>query len=213
VDRILGGARSLALACTYPRDIDRLRTLHAAATAADRTLVLSSRSAHLLTQVAALFPKGSVPLPGTTPGISVYARKKKRVFRWEEPYLADALTAEELRDRGKRYLFAIDLLHFPELIDIRPPRGSPFVHSMSEPFSEDDVDDRVLHNWLDHFGLSFHQLHASGHASERQLFEIARAVAPRTLFPVHTERPEAFKAAGPPVRSPDLATPYPIGGD
>jgi len=32
---------------------------------------------------------------------------------------------------------------------------------MSEPFSEEDVEDEVMHNWLNPFGILFHQLHAS----------------------------------------------------
>ncbi|MCI4339052.1 MAG: MBL fold metallo-hydrolase [Thermoplasmata archaeon] len=208
VDRVLGEGPSLALACTYPRDVDRLRTLYDAARAAERELVVSARTAHLLAEVAPMFPSGSVPVVGRSPGLSVYARKKRRNFRWEAPYLSEAIGADVLRSRGDRYLLALDLMHFPELIDLRPPRGSPFIHSMSEPFSEDDVDDRVLHNWLDHFGLAFHQMHASGHASGPELLEIVREVSPTFVYPIHTEHPEAFEAAGTPVRSPALGTPY-----
>jgi ribonuclease J len=210
VDRILARTADLALACTYPRDVDRLATLYAAARMAERTLVVSARTAHLLAEVAPLFPAGVVPVPGRSPELAVYARKKKRVFRWEEPFLDGALDASDVRTEGRRYLLALDLLHFPELIDLRPPRGVPFVHSMSEPFTEDDVDDRVLHNWLEHFGLVFHQMHASGHASGAELFEVIRATAPGTVYPVHTEHPEAFAAAGPRSCAPELRRPYAI---
>jgi ribonuclease J len=212
VDRVLEGSTSLALACTYPRDVDRLRTLYDAARTAGRELVISARTAHLLAEIAPLFPAGTMPAVGSSPGLSVYQRKKRRYFRWEEPYLAEALGSEALRGHGSRYLLALDLMHFPELIDLRPPRGSPFVHSMSEPFSEDDVDDQVLHNWLDHFGLEFHQMHASGHASGPELLEIVREIAPKVVFPIHTEHPEAFEKAGPRVRLPELANAYELGG-
>jgi ribonuclease J len=208
VDRVLEHRSELALACTYPRDIDRLRTLHAAAREADRDLVVSTRTAHLLSQVAARFGTGEIPVPGKTPGLRVYARKKRVSYLWERPYLDDALSAEEVRRQGRQYLLALDLAHFTELIDLRPPRGSPFIHSMSEPFSEDDVDDRVMHNWLDHFGLEFHQMHASGHASGAELLEIVRATGARTVYPIHTEHPEAFEKAGPSVRPPELGRTY-----
>ena len=212
VDRVLEASRSLALACTYPRDVDRLRTLYDAARAADRDLVVSARTAHLFAEIAPLQPPGSVPVVGKVPGLAVYARKKRRVYRWEDPYLEGALDADTLRAQGARYLLALDLMHFPELIDLRPPKGSPFVHSMSEPFSEDDVDDRVLHNWLDHFGLAFHQMHASGHASFSELLTVVHGLAPRAVYPIHTQHPEAFEKAGPWVRSPELDRPYPVGG-
>jgi ribonuclease J len=211
-DRVLAGEKELALACTYPRDVDRLTTLHRAAVAADRELVVSVRAAHLLAEVAPRMPPGVVPVPGRTPGLRVYARRKLRTFVWERPYLDGALTAEELHQRGRQYLLALDLAHFAELIDLRPARGSPFLHSMSEPFSEDDVNDQVMHNWLDHFGLVFHQMHASGHASGPELLELVRAAKAKTVFPIHTEHPEAFEPMGPGVRPPELGVAYPIGG-
>jgi ribonuclease J len=211
VDKVLTGHEELALACTYPRDIDRLTTLHASAVAAGRDLVVSVRTAHLLASVAPRFPVGTVPVPGRTGNLAVYARRKRVPYLWERPFLETALTAEQVRSRGRQYLLALDFAHFAELIDLRPAKGSPFIHSMSEPFSEDDVSDRVLHNWLDHFGLEFHQMHASGHASGPELLELIRRTGARTVYPIHTQHPEAFEAAGPTVRSPELGEVYPIG--
>ncbi len=211
VDGVLADCRSIALACTYPRDVDRLRTLYAAAREAGRTLLVSPRTAYLLGAVAPRFPAGEVPVPGRDAGIAVYARKKRRLFRWEAPLVEGALSAAEVRRRGREFLLALDLAHFPEMIDLRPPEGSPFVHSMSEPFSEDDVDDRVMHNWLDHFGLAFHQMHASGHASGAELRAIVRELGAHRVYPIHTEHPEAFE--GPDARAvlPELNRSYPVG--
>jgi ribonuclease J len=210
VDRLLERHEGLALACTYPRDVDRLMTLHAAAHAAGRELVVSARTAHLLASVASRWAGPGLPVPGTSEGIVVYQRKKKRFYEWEKPYLDAALSAEDVRSSRKGYLLALDLMHFTELIDLRPPSGTPFIHSMSEPFSEDDVDDHVMHNWLDHFGLSFHQMHASGHASEGELFEIIRSVDAKTVYPIHTEHADAFRKVGASVRPPELGVPYRI---
>jgi ribonuclease J len=212
VDRLLAHRPALALACTYPRDIDRLSSLYTAARAVDRTLVVSARTAHLLSSIAPLVPGGAVPVPGVSGGLRVYGRKKKRTFLWERPLLEGALSSEEVRAGDGRYLLALDLLHFPELIDLRPPKGSPFIHSMSEPFSEDDVDDRVMHNWLDHFGLAFHQMHASGHASASELYDIVRSVRADTVYPIHTEHPDAFRSEVPGVRLPELGVKYPVAG-
>ena len=211
VDGLLARRRSLVLACTYPRDIDRLVTLYGAARRADRSLVISPRTAHLLATIGPRFGRDGFPLPGAAEGLVVYERKKKRNFNWEKPFLDEAISADEVRREGSRYLLALDLLHFPELIDLRPPAGAPFIHSMSEPFTEDDVDDKVMHNWLDHFHLSFHQFHASGHASASELYELVRAVRAERVYPIHTEHPEAFEAEVPGVHPPELGVPYPIG--
>jgi ribonuclease J len=212
VDRVLEEERELAFACTYPRDLDRLATLYAAARVADRELVVSVRTAHLLHEIAPRFPTGTLPVPGTSAGVRVYARKKLTTQLWERPYLDGALSASDVRANGSRYLLSLELSHFAELIDLRPPKGSPFIHSMSEPYSEDDVDAHVMHNWLTHFGLTFHQMHASGHASGPELLEIVRASGAAAVYPIHTIHPEALEAAGPSVRLPELGATYPLRG-
>jgi ribonuclease J len=64
---------------------------------------------------------------------------------------------------------------------------------MSEPFSEEDIEADITQNWLEHFGLKFHQIHASGHCPSCDLKNIIDVVRPKQLFPVHTEEPEYFK--------------------
>jgi ribonuclease J len=208
VDHLLEATSSLALVCTYPRDVDRLITLYEAARKAERELVVSLKTAYLLSTIAEFSPSPSLPIPGKSSDVRVYGRTKRRFYNWEKPFLPEAISAEEVRTHGSKYLLSLDLMHFAELIDIRPPAGSPFIHSMSEPFSEDDINDRVLHNWLAHFDLPFHQLHASGHCSGPELSQIARALRPKTLFPVHTEHPDAFLDLGSFVRLPVKGTSY-----
>jgi hypothetical protein len=74
-----------------------------------------------------------------------------------------------------------------------PEPGSQFIHSMSEPFSEEDIEDQVMHNWINHFKMHFHQLHASGHLNKNQLVGLINYVEPKRVFPVHTENQQLFK--------------------
>jgi ribonuclease J len=64
---------------------------------------------------------------------------------------------------------------------------------MSEPFSEEDIEDHVTQKWIDHFKMHFHQLHASGHMNRKQLEELISYIQPKKVFPVHTENQELFK--------------------
>jgi len=80
------------------------------------------------------------------------------------------------------------------------------VHSMSEPFEEDptsQVADDVLKNWLAHFGMNWHQLHASGHASKSEIMDIIEGINPKTVFPVHTLNAEIFKESNDHVKIPE----------
>ena len=103
------------------------------------------------------------------------------------------MTCEELRRFPKRYLVNLDFYNFTELVDIRPEPGSHFIYSMSEPFTDEDLEEKVLHNWLEHFGLKYHQLHASGHMSRGDLKAALEAIRPSMVFPVHTEGANRFK--------------------
>jgi len=211
VDAVLARSKELAVASSYPRDLDRLTTLFEAAQESGRELVVSMKTAHLLETLAGTpdGPKG-LPVPGTTPGIQVYARPKKRYYKWESALLDRAVDAAWVQRRGGGALLSLDLMNFQELIDLRPPSGSPYIHSMSEPFSEDDLDAAVLQNWLDHFGLRYHQIHASGHCSMTELHEVIRSIGPKRVFPIHTEHPEAFVGPGPTVVAPELGQVYPL---
>jgi mRNA degradation ribonuclease J1/J2 len=68
---------------------------------------------------------------------------------------------------------------------------------MSEPFSEEDLEDDALHNWIDHFGMKFYQLHASGHLSGKQVASLIHTIKPKKVFPIHTENQHLFKRFAP----------------
>jgi mRNA degradation ribonuclease J1/J2 len=79
---------------------------------------------------------------------------------------------------------------------------------LSEPFSEEDIEDEVMHNWFNHFQMNFHQLHASGHMNRVQLEERIRKVKPKKVFPIHTENPHLFRKKGPNVQEIDRGKSY-----
>ena len=97
-----------------------------------------------------------------------------------------------VHEHQSEIIMDLDFYQFAELIDIKPNSGSHFIHSMSEPYSEEDIEETVMHNWLDHFKIKFHQLHASGHLNRRQLTNLLNYIQPKRIFPIHTENPKLF---------------------
>ncbi len=199
-----------------PRDMDRLHTFSFAAESCGRRMVVSTRTAHLLHR---LVEDEHLDLPDPTGDdlVAVYFRRKrsggydeKDYYLWEREFLDAMVTSKDLRRRPRDYIVSLGFNAFTELIDIQPQPGSPFIYSMSEPFGEDDLEERVMHNWLDHFGLAYHQLHASGHMSRKELREAIGRVKPGKLFPVHTENPQLFSDFHGNVVSPILGETYTI---
>ena len=113
-------------------------------------------------------------------------------YHWERPYLERKVTAEEIRRRPGEYLVCLELHHFPELIDIKP-RGGHYIYSMSEHMEEEALEEELMRNWLSHFSLRLHQLHASGHMGRRELLEAVELINPRRVYPIHTEHPELYR--------------------
>lgn len=199
------------------RDVDRWRTFYDAAVDCGRVLVIHPKTALLLERLQE-DEHLSMPDPLTDDWIRVYYKRKKSgtyaekdYYVWERKYLDRLVTAEELRRFPKRYLVNLDFYSFSELIDIRPEAGSHFIYSMSEPFTDEDLEEKVLQNWLSHFGLKYHQLHASGHMSRADLRDALEIVNPGKVFPVHTEGAERFKEIYGKVVPPVKGKTYKVG--
>lgn len=185
----------LVIATFYPRDVDRIRTFLEVAKAAGRKYVLQSKTAHLLISLTD-DPGIKVPDVLRDSDILVYDRQMDRAFPWESGLFAQVgdrvVTSDYVRDHQAELLLQLDFWVLPELIDIQPKPGSPFIHSKSEPIEEDDEVEAVLRNWVRQFKLRRHQFHASGHLSEAEVGAMIQEIRPRAVIPVHTEHPERF---------------------
>jgi ribonuclease J len=182
------------------RDIDRFKSFYEVAKNNGRKMVITPKTAYLLTK---LLGDEHLPVPDPLKDecIAVYFKKKKSgtydekdYFVWERKFLDKKVDFKYVRKNQRKLIMDLDFFQFAELIDIKPEPGSEFIHSMSEPFSEEDIEDQVMHNWLDHFKLHFHQVHASGHMSKDELVEMVKEINPKKTFPVHTENQLLFKS-------------------
>jgi ribonuclease J len=197
--KIVGSTDKIVFAMRYSRDIDRFNSFYKVAKKNNRKLVITPKTAHLLTKL--LNDKHlALPDPLKDDDILVYYKRKKSAsfdekdyYPWERKFMDRMVTHEYVHKNQNKLLMDLDFYQFAELIDIKPKPGSHFIHSMSEPFSEEDIEDQVMHNWIDHFKMHFHQLHASGHMNKEQLVDMVNYVQPKRAFPVHTENQQLFK--------------------
>jgi hypothetical protein len=86
---------------------------------------------------------------------------------------------KEISENPSRYLFGFGFYAFTALIDMKPPPGALlYIHSASEPYNEEQILSKErVDNWLDKFGMERHQIHYSGHAKGKNLFEIVKTIA------------------------------------
>jgi ribonuclease J len=198
-NEIISETKKIVFATHYGRDTDRFRTFYNVAKNNDRKIVVSPKTANLVSRLVQ-DKHLHLPDPMKDKNILVYYKRKKTggflerdYYVWEREFMEKMVNYEFVREHQSEIVMDLDFYQFAELIDIRPDPGSHFIHSMSEPYSEEDIEDVVMHNWLDHFEIKFHQLHASGHLNRRQLTDLIDYIKPKKIFPVHTENPQLFR--------------------
>jgi ribonuclease J len=194
ITRIVQQTQRLVISNFSYVDIDRFRTFHEIAKTTGRKLAITMRQAHLLSKLAE--DRGlTLPNVHSDPHVTVYKRKKKTYYNWEESILntAQVVDAKDIASDQARYIAVFTLADLNELLEIKPGAGSNFILSMSEPFNEEqEIEFDRLRNWLDHFGLPMYQSHCSGHIMPAQLREAIAQVKPKQLAAIHTEHPGLF---------------------
>jgi ribonuclease J len=198
-DKVVAKTSKLVIASFYSRDVDRFRTFYKIAKKNRRELVIPIKLAYLLHKLED-DPRLDIPDIINDETIIFYKKRKKSgeyksadYHKWERPFIGKAKSFNYVRENQSKVIFNIDLVGFTELIDVKPKAGGEFIHSMSEPFSEEDLEPKVLHNWLNHFGLKLHQIHASGHCPSRDLAKVIDTINPKKIVPIHTEHPKLFQ--------------------
>ncbi|MBU1681307.1 MBL fold metallo-hydrolase [Candidatus Micrarchaeota archaeon] len=183
----------IVLAMRYPKDLDRFRTFYNVARESGKYLVISLKTAHML---QSLKEDGiGLPVPFEDETIRVYKREMKIYKDWEKVWLEKCVDHKWIAENQKKVIWELDFFQLTELIDVKPGAGS-CIHSMSEPFEEDpmsQLQDNVMKNWLERFSLEHHQLHASGHASMDEIFEMINEISAKKVIPIHSQYPELFK--------------------
>jgi ribonuclease J len=197
---IVSSTNKIVFIAHYSRDMDRFRSFYNVAKQNGRKIVISPKTACLLSKLID-DERLDLPDPLKDEDILVYYKRKRSgtfddadYFAWEREFMDKMVTYEFVHKNQSKLIMDLDFYQFAELIDIKPEPGSQFIHSMSEPFSEEDVEDEVMHNWIGHFKVHFHQLHASGHLNKEQIVDMVNRICPKRVFPVHTDNQQLFKA-------------------
>jgi ribonuclease J len=206
-DQVVSSTNKIVFFTRYSRDMDRFRSLYEIAKSNDRRMVISTKTAYLLSKLVD-DRRLVLPDPVKDKNILVYFKRKKSgdyeekdYYPWERDFLDKMVTSDFVHKNQSKLLMDLNFYQFAELIDINPSSNSHFIHSLSEPFSEEDIEDVVMHNWLDHFKIQFHQLHASGHMNRQQITSLIDHIKPKKIFPIHTENQHLFKKLAKPVQT------------
>lgn len=194
LQKIGSKVKGLILADFASTDVDRLKSFLFMAAKTKRRLAIDFRHAYMVEKLSA---DRRLKLPSLKDSrLTIYRKAKKRYMPWERRLMDEyeTVAAEDVASRQSEYVLALSFYGFGELLEIKPPPGSCYILSSSEPVGEEaEIDYWRMVNWLEHYGLPQYHIHISGHIMPMQLLEVLETVKPRLVFPIHCERPTLFK--------------------
>lgn len=199
--KIVSNTNRLVLADFNFKDIDRLRTFYDIAKQSGRKLVIKLSDAHFLKH---LEEDQHLDIPKLDDEhIALYLPKRKSGKYDDKDYtekerqflnLNNVWTANEIAQHEANSVCCIGFYSFTSLIDMNLDSGAHYIHSASEPYNEEqEISQERVDSWLEHFGMTRHQSHCSGHATGMDLLEIVKNIAPKSIYPIHTEHPEIYQ--------------------
>ncbi len=199
------------------RDLERYETVIKAAEQAGRTPIFDPRIAYLLARLGRdIYAEGGGVFLERTNSLlyspSDYMNAKhdlgpmdKEEWNTKEKivdttHLTKGTKASDIKKAPDKYFLHIDYYRFKNLLDLDPPKGSIYIRAQCEPFDpEMELSEKRMINWLKHFRINQknsyrpYQIHASGHASGKEILDLIENVKPKNLIPVHTEKPQLFR--------------------
>jgi ribonuclease J len=185
------------------KDVDRFKTFFKIAKELDKKMVISFKHACYLDQYST-DEKLNVPHCCGDENILIF-KPKIGTGTYDDGDYTDGyikcrlhnpnvVKADEL---DKDCMIVLNFWYFNTLVDLKPEKGSLYMHSLSEPFDEEmEFSFKRMMNWLNYFGLNFVQNHCSGHATGLDIKEMVKEINPKVLFPIHTEFPGVFRKFG-----------------
>lgn len=192
--RIFLETEGMTLCFFSPQNVDRLVSLFRAAKRAGRTFVYDLYAASVARATGR--PK-TIPQP-EWPEVRVYLTKRERqkVIELREFQRVDAVKrariyeAELARERS-RLAMLTRLSMAPELERAGCLDGARAIWSQWEGYLVQPSGERTT-EWLAAHWIPLEIVHASGHATVRDLRRLADAFAGSRLVPIHTAHPERF---------------------
>ncbi len=163
----------------YNRNVERLHRLIGSLASVGRTLVLDEVAADY---VAEFYPEDHIFVYGNT----LHSDETQVKNRGFEIVYRDALL-----EHPEKYVLQQDYSDFYELIDLKDVI-SVYLHMDGAPLGAYDPSFAKMHSMLEVLDISYEYLGTGGHAKPYYLRHMADTIAPKTLIPLHSFRPEQF---------------------
>ncbi len=164
----------------YNRNVERIHRMIGAVKECGRTLALEPAQADY---VAAFFPEDEfeVYLPEGGELTAPLLKNRKVVTR------------KEIMASPSKYILQQDYKNAYELFDLKEVI-SLYLHMDGAPLGDYDPSFKKFYALLDVLGINYKRCGLGGHAEPYYLRKTVDTIAPKTLVPLHSFRPEQFRS-------------------
>ncbi len=180
-------------------DLDRFRTVFNVAKKTNRSLVIDAKRYTILKAILNSEGIRASDIDLDSPNILILDEGKKRLSEGEKKVFNEIsenkiIKFNEMKKDPEAFIFTVVFGGIREIKALKPPQGSIFILSSSEPVNEErEISFDKLLNWLEHFGIASYHIHSSGHATPLDIRELIERGDPQIIIPIHTERPKLFR--------------------
>lgn len=194
--KVIGETNGIVLVTTGSQNIDRLVTIFKAAKQTKRMLIIDFYTAEVLGRLKkyarvpqASWPRIKVCYPQRIAdrferiGLkNILSRHRKNGINWKR--------LNEIKGRVVMLIRAGFLWDLRTFLDLN---GGAWIYSMWHGYFEQSESLRNLRKYLKEKDVRIEELHTSGHATISELTDLANALHPKMIIPIHTFHPEKFK--------------------
>ena len=202
-------APALVLAAFSPVDVDRQVSYYKSVRRAGRTFVVDAYAAFVLYLIS---KDAGVPEPTREFGIRVLfnrAFRNRNHKSMEERFADDQITLDEILAEPHKHA----MVFRPSMTELdfegQLPEQSRCLYSYWKGYLT-NPDWVELQQQIEVVNGDFIPAHTSGHIYIQDIIDFVNAVGPRTVIPIHTFEPEAYKQHFPNVKVLDDGRPYEI---
>ncbi len=199
LDLVKQARRGLVIVDFSRSDIDRFSTVLKTAVETNRILVISPKRYRILRAILSSSGIRTSNIDLESENIMILNESKRRLSTGEKEVLQEIpddkkITFDDIKRNPDQYIFTVVFGGIKEIRNLKPPPGSIFILSSSEPVNEErEISFEKLLNWLEHFGVASYHIHSSGHATPLDIKSLIERSDPEIIVPIHTEHPKLFR--------------------
>jgi len=190
---VLVNTDGLVLSWFSGQNIDRFVTFYKAAKRANRTMIVDLYIARILDAIG----NPSLPSPRNS-NLRVFlpSRMRSKIIREKNfdlvsPYYDKRIYPEEIKDNASKYLMTFRPVMCTDLEKADCLKEASLIYSMWSGYLEQGRGD--IRDWCSLHSIRFEICHTSGHSDITGMQDLANALSPKRLVPIHSFKPELYE--------------------